>query len=104
MRYIDLKEFTEFGYLLEANRRFFHPLGLALTLERDRETGEYKLAGVQDYRDDPEGCLFGDPQELADKYWTQEDRDKAARIDVEWSKKGAVRMERYGFVIQPVGE
>ncbi len=29
---IDIKEFREKGYLQEVNRRFFHPLGLALEI------------------------------------------------------------------------
>lgn len=55
---IDIKEFRERGYLQEANRLFFHPLGLALEIIIDEETGEEKLGGVWDSRDDPEGILF----------------------------------------------
>ncbi len=51
---IDIKEFREAGYLQEANRRFFHPLGLALEITR-HEDGTETLSGVWDYRDDPEG-------------------------------------------------
>src|ERR1700757_4623348 len=113
-RHIDLAEFREQGFLQEANRQFFHPLGLALemtiiteggngddnmrqrirgALDRysgvDRTTDDFgtsgvpflataidemteailaelfpvgsaRLSGVWDYRDDPEGVLFGD--------------------------------------------
>ncbi len=31
-KFLDLKEFVETGYLQEANRLFFHPLGLALAV------------------------------------------------------------------------
>jgi hypothetical protein len=55
---IDIKEFREKGYLQEANRLFFHPLGLALEVIIDKETGEEKLGGIWDYREDPEGILF----------------------------------------------
>ena len=42
MKYIDVNEFIEEGYLQELNRRFLHPLGLALTVaaDADDETGE----------------------------------------------------------------
>lgn len=59
---IDLVEFRNTGYLQEANRRFFHPLGLALTvwLPADGEPGEPCLV-VQDFRHvDNEGTFFGD--------------------------------------------
>lgn len=54
-----IKEFQEMGLLAEVNRTFFHPLGLALEVTLDGETGELKLGGIWDYRDDPEGMLFG---------------------------------------------
>jgi len=75
---INIKEFCEFGFLQEANRLFFHPLGLALeaTIEwpegiTEEEKKKYNseiehpnaiwsLGGVWDYRDDPEGMLFGE--------------------------------------------
>jgi len=55
---IDIKEFRERGYLQEANRLFFHPLGLALEVIIDEENGEMKLGGIWDSRDDLEGILF----------------------------------------------
>lgn len=55
---IDIKEFRKKGFLFEANRKFFHPLGLALEVIID-EKGEEKLGGIWDYRDDPEGILYG---------------------------------------------
>ncbi len=57
---IDIKEFRSKGFLQEANRLFFHPLGLALEVIINEEDGSEKLGGVWDYRDDPEGMLFGD--------------------------------------------
>ena len=57
MQYMDLKEFRTLGYLHEANRLFFHPLGLALTLVLDDEQKEPYLE-VQDAREDKEGFLF----------------------------------------------
>ena len=76
---MSIKEFREKGFLQEANRLFFHPLGLALEISVDWPEGVtdedkvlykdnpfnhpeavYSLGGVWDYRDDPEGILFGD--------------------------------------------
>lgn len=57
---IDIKEFREKGFLQEANRKFFHPLGLALEVIINDETGEETLGGVWDYREDPEGNFFSD--------------------------------------------
>lgn len=56
---IDIKEFREKGFLQEVNRKFFHPLGLALEVIINDETGEETLGGIWDYRDDDEGMFFG---------------------------------------------
>lgn len=56
---ISIKEFRALGFLQEANRQFFHPHGLALEVVIDDETGEERLGGIWDYRDDPEGILYG---------------------------------------------
>lgn len=95
IEYMDLKEFVEDGYLQEANRRFFHPLGLALSVQQDEETGEYtKLDGLWDYRDDAEGMVFGEGY--------GDDPDKAHRVQEVWDSHAAYRQEHFGWVIQPV--
>jgi hypothetical protein len=38
---MDLQEFRDSGVLQEANRRFFHPLGLALAILQKEETKEF---------------------------------------------------------------
>lgn len=53
--YLSLKEFRDFGYLQEVNRQFFHPLGLALELMVDEDTGEVEFGGILDMRDVPGG-------------------------------------------------
>lgn len=63
---IDIKEFRALGFLQEANRQFFHPLGLALEVVVE-EDGSERLGGVWDYRDDPEGILYSDDQLSAEK-------------------------------------
>ena len=54
---IDIKEFRDLGFLQEANRQFFHPLGLALEVIVDGDNTI--LGGIWDYREDPEGMFFG---------------------------------------------
>ena len=56
---IDIKEFREIGLLQEINRQFLHPLGLALEVQID-DDGNETLGGIWDYRDDPEGMLYGE--------------------------------------------
>jgi hypothetical protein len=55
---IDIKEFRELGFLQELNRQFLHPMGFALEVIVDDETGEEQLGGIWDYRYDPEGIIY----------------------------------------------
>lgn len=96
MNYMSIEEFREHGYLQEANRLFFHPLGLALTVNLDEETGEWSLDGVDDYRDDPEGYLFKDLSEEVDER-------KAENVLTQYERIAPERRRRYGWVIQPIG-
>jgi len=59
MNYQSIQLLREQGYIQEANRLFFHPRGLALTVQVD-DNGSESLAGIQDYRTDPEGVYFAD--------------------------------------------
>lgn len=93
---IDIKEFREKGYLQEANRKFFHPLGLALEVIID-DNGEEKLGGVWDFRDDPEGILYGE-----DTLNTESHLQKAKFVAKESFEKARTRMDKYGFVTQPI--
>jgi hypothetical protein len=97
---IDLKEFVEFGFLQEANRRFFHPLGLAMTFTVNEE-GLPSFMGFQDFRDDPEGCYFdfGNP-DRADRM--QEAIDKESRVKALWHSKEPVRCGLFGDAVEPM--
>lgn len=90
---IDVKEFREIGLLVEANRTFFHPLGLALEVIID-EDGMEKLGGIWDYRDDPEGILYGPP-------FPAEKIENAKKII---DAKHKERQEILGFIYQTDGE
>ena len=57
IKYMDLQEFIDKGYLQEANRYFFHPMGLSLEIEFfDKIPVSFK---VWDFREDKEGMLYG---------------------------------------------
>jgi len=95
---IDIKEFREKGFLQEANRHFFHPLGLALEIIIE-DDGSEKLGGIWDYRDDPEGMFFeNDMMQNKDAY---EKADHVADLRI---KIGKTRIKKYGYRIQPVGK
>ncbi len=95
---MDLLEFWREGYLQEANRLFFHPLGLALALVLETDgAGEPMNSGrlvIGDWRDDPEGVLFCDSN--------PPERAKADTVGALRSAKAEVRWKRYGFEIQPI--
>ena len=80
----------------EANRRFFHPLGLALEIIVDEDTGEERLGGIWDYRDDPEGIIFTDSV-----VETPEFKQRIENIEKELTKKMKSREKIFGFFIQP---
>lgn len=61
LKTIDPADFLTQGFLQEANRLFFHPRGLALSVDVDEESGDATTLGpIWDYRDDPEGITFAD--------------------------------------------
>ena len=92
---MDIKEFVEFGFLQEANRLFFHPLGLALEVKID-DDGSYQLSGIWDYRNDPEGIAFGEVDEVR----RQERINKKNRVEQVALEKGISRKQLLGYVIQ----
>ena len=91
---MDIKEFREFGYLQEVNRRFLHPLGLALEVKINDETGKETLGGIWDYRDDPEGMVFGPLDINAAR--------KAMAVLSQEIGRSFVRKELMGATIQPL--
>ncbi len=57
---LDMNVFRDGGFLQEANRKFFHPLGIALSVIVEDDGGNVTGFGiVWDYRDDPEGLFYG---------------------------------------------
>jgi len=90
---MSVAEFRRLGYLQEVNRLFLHPIGLALEVVVDTETGEEMFGEVWDYRDDPEGLRFGD---------NIIDSKVAERISRELADKYGNRMCSIGYVVQPI--
>lgn len=89
IKHIDIKEFRELGFLQEANRWFFHRLGLALEVVQE-EDGTEHLGGIWDYRDDPEGVVFT----------CDIDAEKIERVSEEAHRHRAARIALMGQVIQ----
>lgn len=94
MRKMTAKEFQSGGYLQEVNRRFLHPLGLALEVIVEAD-GRVEFGAVQDHRDDPEGMIFSDGMI---------NRENAHRIDGEIDAKLIARIDALGFHVQPIPE
>lgn len=90
---IDIREFQKRGYLQEVNRRFLHPLGMALEVAVMTD-GAVVLSGIWDYRDDPEGIYFA-PDAGTDS--------RASAVAEEWAAKEKTRRAALGFMIQPAG-
>jgi len=86
---VGIKEFRAEGFIHEINRQLLHPLGMALEVIIDDETGEEKLGGIWDYRDDPEGMMFGELQQ-----------DKIKKVKEYQEKKFPRRKKILGFIIQ----
>lgn len=133
IKYMDVEEFRELGYLQEANRLFFHPVGLALewdagwtratlgkfledrgwsllgaealddvwTFVRAAGLDKARISGVWDYRDDPEGIMYGRPTEngIVDNPISAE---KAACVQAEYERHVEAREALFGSVVQDV--
>lgn len=96
---MNIKEFRESGYLQEANRRFFHPLGLALEIVQ-QEDGTETLGGIWDYREDKEGILYdiaGSDSDRKGRFKANEDF-----INSEFETRKANRLEALGFIVEPI--
>lgn len=97
---IDIKEFREKGFLQEANRLFFHPLGLALEVQVDENTGKETLGGIWDYREDPEGMIYDIANLPADEKETM--AAKAKYVTAEFKKHDTGRLALFGNRFEPI--
>lgn len=92
---LDIQEFRELGYLQEVNRRFFHPLGLAIAISYDENYSSYELSGIYDNREDLEGFIFDNAQLKL---------EKQEFIDNEFKKRANKRIEMFGNIVQPINQ
>ena len=88
---MDIEEFRSEGYLQEVNRRFFHPLGMALYINKEAD-GRETLGGIFDSRDDSEGYRFA--------HNAPPDEIKKKNIQDMWDEKEVVRRKVLGYMIQ----
>jgi hypothetical protein len=92
--HMDISEFRRLGYLQEVNRRFFHPLGLALSVNVDDDGTESLGPMLTD--DDSEGWYYGD------SVWHDPAFPRrAAWIDAAWELRRAAREKALGYMVQP---
>ena len=101
IKYIDIGEFVEQGYLHETNRLVLHPTGLALEVQSYELAGEtyWFISGVWDARDDAEGMLFGEVNQ--DKVKSVQDEADAHADERKAVLGEAGYVEAYdGFIVQ----
>lgn len=96
---IELKEFVEKGYLQEMNRRFLHPLGLAMAFQTTPD-GESFFYGIFDVRQDPEGFVYNF-QNMGEKE-LEEVRKKQVHINIEWSERLPHRKTILGSIVEDI--
>lgn len=90
---LPLKTLRDDGYLQEANRQFFHPLGLALAVIMPTKAGEPPASlVVLDWRDDPDGGRFTDGDSLT---------EKAAVLEGIATARVQARLDALGYWVQP---
>jgi len=97
-RYADIEELLELGVLQEANRRFFHVLGLELVMEIDGD-GDAALR-IVDCREESGGTIFAHNPSR----WSRVRRTRARIVKELWDKAVATRRVRYGFEQQPTDD
>ena len=96
---MDIKEFREKGYLQELNRRFLHPLGLALEIKTEKD-GTEVLGGIWDYREDEEGIYYDIAN--SDEERVQKFRENESFVYGEMVKRAEKRKELLGSHIEKI--
>jgi len=102
-KYLSLEEFVTKGYLQEANRRFFHPIGLALEIAiTDCKDGSelYTFSGIRDSREDEEGFIFD--LEHSKNGRLLRFKNNAKFIDSEIAKRSCKRLNLFNSIVEPL--
>lgn len=94
--YADVDELIDIGLLQEANRRFFHLLGLELVAEAQVD-GSHTLHFV-DERVQEGGIVFG----RQEPEWSNIRRTRAEEIERLLAARATERQQMRGFHVQPV--
>lgn len=92
LKSVSLEDFLSQGYLMEINRCFLHPLGMALTYETYLDGTPSRLKVVA--TDDPAGFIFDE--------FTREDVDKHLRVEQEIADRVPLRKKELGYIVQPI--
>lgn len=85
---MDIKEFRDMGLLVEVNRNFFHPLGLALEVVADSD-GTERVSGVWDCRKDDEGICY-----------EKVNKEKVLKAQEFIKRRHKKRLNTLGYIIQ----
>jgi hypothetical protein len=99
-QYMDEDELSTEGYLLEANRQFFHPLGLQLVLQITDDGFRLRVIDSRSLLAGPVYEADGNPFAPCGR----SRREKVARIRSDWEMRAQFRLRRYGYVVQPTEE
>jgi hypothetical protein len=95
---MDESELFDQGFVLEANRQFFHPLGLCLVVQLTEVGPRLR---VLDHRERPCGVRYEaewDEDVCADRH------GKIANVGALWEERAGRRLDRYGYIVQPSEE
>jgi len=93
------EEFRDKGYLQEANRQFFHRLGLALSMIVDSE-GTVVSFQIIDKREEKEGIYFD--LKNSDSTRVKKFNKNANFIGKEMNKRTTKRMKLFGSSVEPI--
>lgn len=101
----NLTELRELGIIQEANRRFFHPLGLAMFASVE-DDGTVSGVGIYDNRADPEGWRYALPEgdHAPAEFTLTAFKSREATVDRLWEDRRAPRMTALGYMVQPLTE
>lgn len=89
---MSLDEFVQSGYLQEVNRKFFHPMGIALSVIQNADGKVEGFGPIWDYRNEPTGIRFAVIDE--------DMKIKAHNIEAQRKKSAKERFQQLGYIIQ----
>jgi len=95
-----IKDFISYGYLQEVNRTFFHPLGLALSINYDDGENDSATLTILDCRDEEPPIIYGFKDRTAEEIVIA--RDKAVRVSEDMISRKNLRYKLLGFEIEGV--